>query len=332
MNPLVTCILTLLIGLSPLVDDLKEPKLILTWGQRGDKPGEFYSPIHIAINKHDEIYVADLNNSRVQKFTTEGVYLSEFPLPLDVPPRKSCIIGGMAVDDEGLIYLSFMNQNKLSVYKDNGTVVREWGKKGTGDGEFHQPGGIVLQKDGTLFVTDQCNHRIQKFTLDGKFLGTWGEYGSNPGQFGAPERKGSRFAGPHFLSQDSQGRLYTTEGVRGRVQQLTPEGKPLSAWGDKGDEPGGFGALDTGFSPITFGPVGVKVDPYDRVWVSSLNDRVQCFTPDGKFLFNLAPPGKDPGQLYRPHGMAFDSKGFLYVADASNQRIQKFHVPVPEFP
>jgi sugar lactone lactonase YvrE len=329
MNSFVACVLTFLMGLSPVADEVKEPKFVLTWGQRGDKAGEFYSPIHIAINKHDEIYVADLNNSRVQKFTTEGVYLSEFPLPMDAPPRRSCIIGGMAVDEEGLIYLSFMNQNKLSVYKDDGTVVREWGKKGAGNGEFHQPGGIVLRKDGTLFVADQCNHRVQTFTRDGTYLTQWGEFGSNPGQFGGPELKGSRFAGPHFLSQDSQGRLYTTEGVMGRIQQLSPDGKPLAAWGDKGDEPGGFGALDTGFSKGTFGPIGVKVDPYDRVWVSSLNDRVQCFTPDGKFLLNLAPPGKAPGQLYRPHGMAFDSEGFLYVADASNQRIQKFQVPSP---
>lgn len=309
--------------------DVKEPRFVLTWGHKGDQPGEFYSPIHLAINNRDEIYVADLNNSRVQKFTMEGVYLSEFPLPMDAPPRKSCIIGGMAVDEEGLIYLSFMNQNKLAVYKDDGTLVREWGKRGIDKGEFHQPGGIVLQRDGTLFVTDQCNHRVQKFTINGEFLNAWGEHGSMPGQFGGPELKGSRFGGPHFLSQDREGRLYTTEGVMGRVQQLSPEGKPLAAWGDKGDEPGGFGALDTGFSKGTFGPVGVFVDRDDRVWVTSLNDRVQGFTTDGKFLFSLGPSGHAPGQFSRPHGMAMDSKGFLYVADAGNQRIQKFEVPGP---
>src|SRR5262249_55137434 len=92
---------------------------------------------------------------------------------------------------------------------------REWGRRGTGDGEFNQPGGIVLVGDGTLFVADQGNHRVQKFTREGKFLATWGEYGSKPGQFGGPEPAGSRFAGPHFLSTDGLGRLFATEGARG---------------------------------------------------------------------------------------------------------------------
>jgi len=216
------------------------PRFILAWGSKGDKPGEFYSPISISINRQDEVYVTDLNNSRVQKFTSDGKYLGEFDLPLDAPPRKSCILGGMAVDERGLVYLSFMNQHKVAVYADNGVVVREWGQRGTADGEFHQPGGIVLYPDGSVYVTDQCNHRVQKFTSDGKFVAKWGEHGSLPGQFGGAEPAGSRFAGPHFLSMDSQGRLYTTEGVMGRVQQFSADGRALLSWGNKTDEPGGF--------------------------------------------------------------------------------------------
>jgi streptogramin lyase len=71
------------------------------------------------------------------------------------------------------------------------------------------------------------------------------------------------------------------------------------------------------------------VDKRDRVWVSSLNDRVQAFTPQGKFLFAIGGSGKELGQFARPHGMAMDSKGFLYVCDAGNQRVQKFEVPAP---
>ncbi|MBM3996405.1 MAG: hypothetical protein FJ303_19965 [Planctomycetes bacterium] len=94
-------------------------------------------------------------------------------------------------------------------------------------------------------------------------------------------------------------------------------------------DPGGFGNKKFPYSKFPFGPVAITVDKYDRVLVSSLNDRVQFFTTDGKFLFGIAGSGNMPGQLARPHGMAFDSKGFLYVADAGNQRIQKFAVPSP---
>lgn len=309
--------------------DLKEPKFLAEWGKKGDKAGEFYSPIGIAINKKDEVFVTDLNNARVQKFSSDGKHLGGFDLPLDNPKRKSCQAGGIVLDEKGNIYLSFMQQHRVGVYSEDGKLVREWGKRGKSDGEFDQPGGMVLTPDGILFVTDQCNHRVQKFTVEGKFLGKWGEHGTKPGQFDGTMPAGSRFGGPHFLAMDSKSRLYTTEGMLGRVQQLTTDGKPLLAWGNKGDKPGGFGALKTGYAAHTFGPIAVFVDRFDRIWVSSLNDRVQCYTPEGKYLFGIGGPGNGPGELARPHGMAFDSKGHLYIADAGNQRIQKFEVPAP---
>ncbi len=315
------------LGAGPAVSK-KAPRFVLAWGKKGDKPGEFYSPIGIAINDRDEVFVTDLNNARLQKFSADGKYLGGFDLPLDGFKRKSSQAGGIALDG-GLVYLSYMAQHKVEVYTEAGKLVSTWGRRGKGDGELLQPGGILVARDGTVFVADQGNHRVQRFTKEGKFLGKWGEHGSRPGQFGAPEPAGSRFAGPHFLAQDGRGRLYTTEGVLGRVQQLSPDGKPLRAWGDKGDQPGGFGALKTPYARHTFGPIAVMVDRHDRVWVSSLNDRVQAFTPEGRFLFGLGGTGKGPGQFARPHGMAVDSKGFLYVADAGNQRIQKFEVPGP---
>src|SRR5262245_3178307 len=84
--------------------DQKEARFLLAWGKKGDKPGEFYSPISITIDRRDVVYVTDLNNARLQRFTIEGEYLGGFDLPLDKAPRKSCIVGGMAVDDDGNAY------------------------------------------------------------------------------------------------------------------------------------------------------------------------------------------------------------------------------------
>jgi len=327
--PLAVAALTFLLVLGHGTAAAGEPnaaKFLLSWGKKGDKPGEFYSPIGIAINKKDEVFVTDLNNARLQIFTADGKYLGGFDLPRDDPKRKSNQAGGIAIDDQGLIYLSYMVQDKVQVYTAAGKLIREWGKAGKGDCEFAGPGGMVLAPDNTIYVADQRNHRIQKFARDGRFLGKWGEYGAKPGQFGGIEPKGSRFGGPHFLARDSMGRLYTTEGVIGRVQQFSSDGKLLRAWGDKGSQPGGFGSLKFGYSKHSFGPIAVMVDSHDRVWVSSLNDRVQCFTGDGKFLLGIGGTGKGPGQFARPHGMAVDSKGHLYVADAGNQRIQKFAI------
>ena len=307
-------------------------KWLLSWGRKGEAPGEFHSPIGIAIDKNDEILVTDANNGRVQRFNTDGKYLGGFDLPRDNPKnpkRRTGMAGGILVDGDGLIYVSFMSQHRIVVFTSDGKLVREWGRKGTGPGEFDQPGGMVFGPDGNLYICDQCNHRIQQFTREGKFLAQWGAHGSKPGEFGGPEKQGSRFAGPHFISLDSKGRLYTTEGCQARVQQFSLAGKPLAAWGNDSQEPGGFGATKYVYSPNPFSCIAVFVDPHDRVWVSSLNDRVQAFTPEGKHLLGIASSGSEAGQLARPHGMAMDSKGHLYVCDAGNERIQKFEISHP---
>lgn len=307
----------------------RQPRFLLSWGQKGDRPGDFFSPIGIAISRRDQVFVTDLNNSRVQQFTTAGKWVAVFDLPRDTPERKSSQAGGIAVDDQGLLYITFMMQDCVRVYTAEGKLVRQWGRRGSGEGDLWAPGGIVVARDGTVYVADQRNHRVQRFTREGEFLSGWGTYGGMPGQFGAPDAAGSRFAGPHFLTQDSRGRIYTTEGVAGRIQQFSGDGRFLLSWGSKGNAPGGFGAHPFGNVGQSFGPIGVFADRHDRVWVSSLNDRVQLFTPEGKFVLGLGGSGSGPGQLEQPHGMALDSRDHLYVADAGNQRIQKFEIPAP---
>ena len=54
----------------------------------------------------------------------------------------------------------------------DGTVLRQWGSKGTGNGQFTEPWGIAVAADGSVYVADTWNHRIQKFTNDGRLDGT----------------------------------------------------------------------------------------------------------------------------------------------------------------
>lgn len=326
LRPLSVLVLSFCGTILP-ADERSPPDFLIEWGTPGEQPGQFHSPVQIAINRRDEVYVADLNNARIQKFTAGGKYLGGFNLAWDAPPRKSTLIGGMTVDGQGRLYLTFMMQHKVAMYEDNGTLIREWGKLGPEAGQLHQPGGIVLLPDGNLLIADQCNHRLQKFSTDGQFLGQWGGHGSKPGQFGGLPKPGSRFDGPHYIALDSLGRIYTTEGFLGRIQQFSPEGKPLLSWGDKSDEPGGFGAYALG--QITGGPVGVFVGSDDRIYVSSLSDRIHVFNTEGKFLYRFGITGSEPGDFDKPHGMAMDSRGHFYVTDAGNQRIQKFRLTPP---
>lgn len=318
-------VISIAIGFSSPIVIASEPKFILQWGTAGDGPGQFHSPICIAVNKDDHVFVADLNNARIQQFTDSGDFVDQFELPRDEANRKSSLIGGIAFTSDGLICLSYMIQHKIAIVTQSGELVRQWGSKGNDNGQFNQPGGIVIRSNGNIVVADQCNHRLQEFTGSGEHIRNIGKHGDKTGEFGSPEPFGSRFGGPHFLGQDGQGRLYTSEGAAGRIQQLDCDGTPLTVWGSKTIEPGAFGEYSFGGLKNTFGPIGVFVDRSSQVWVSSLNDRVQCFSPEGQFRHRI--DGVSADDLFtHPHGMAQDSQGYLYVADSGGQRIVKFDI------
>jgi sugar lactone lactonase YvrE len=301
-------------------DDLPPPRFLLEWGGHGKGEGEFDACVGIAVGKNDVVYTAEFRNQRVQRFTTEGEFMGAFT----VQPHA----GGLAVDADGNVYVAHWNSNKVAAYSPSGELLREWGQKGTGDGEFQLPGSIAIGPDDLLYVPDQGNSRVQKFTREGKFVSKWGEHGTEPGQFGGGQPVGGRFAGPQFVAFDRVGNVYTTDAALDRIQKFTPDGKLLAFWGNERAEPGGFGPppMNKDGTPGPGGPISLCVDRRDRVWVSATNNRVQQFTNDGKYLRGVGGEGTEPGQFHLPHGIVLDSRDCLYVADTMNFRIQKFLV------
>lgn len=65
----------------------------------------------------------------------------------------------------------------------DGTYVKEWGRLGSGPGEFRTPHALAFDARGRLFVADRGNHRIQIFDQDGKLLDTWEQFSRVSGLF-----------------------------------------------------------------------------------------------------------------------------------------------------
>lgn len=300
-------------------DTDRAARVLLTWGTNGHGDGQFDIPIAIVISRRDEILVTDFRQSneeamsRVQRFDANGRLLGSF----EVDPMP----GGLALDNEGLLYATHMMRHKVAVYDEAGAKIREFGEHGAAPGEFDQPGGIVIGLDGSVFVADQVNRRVQRLTTKGEPLGAWGKYGVQPGQFGGKGSPRSRVGGPQFLAVNRQGDLYTTEAAPGRIQKFRQDGAHVLAWGDNDVGPGHFG----GNSSLP-GPIAIALDAEGNAWVTSTNHTVQQFTPDGKFLRRLGGEGDAPGSFRLPHGLAFDSQNHLYVCDSRNSRIQKIAV------
>jgi len=63
----------------------------------------------------------------------------------------------------------------------DGKHLLDWGKKGTGPGEFNLPHQVQLDSKGRVYVSDRENNRIQVFDANGKFLKQWTHLGATQG-------------------------------------------------------------------------------------------------------------------------------------------------------
>jgi sugar lactone lactonase YvrE len=148
--------------------------------------------------------------------------------------------------------------------------------------------------------------RIQVFDADGNFLRKWQ----------TPEQANGRPTGMTISSID--GNLMVADTHYYRILSYTPEGELLThatLGGTMGQGPGEFGFV-----------TDVVRDKDGNFFVSEYGefDRIQKFSPDGKFLLQWGGHGDTPGHFMRPQHLELDSDGLLWVADSCNHRIQVF--------
>ena len=94
-----------------------------------------------------------------------------------------------------------------------------------------------------------------------------------------------------------------------------------------GDQPASrFGSLGVGDGQF-HGPYSVACNSRGEVVVEELNQRIQVFDRNGKFMFKFGTEGKANGQLDSPCGVTIDQRNDqIVVTDACNHGVQSFDV------
>jgi DNA-binding beta-propeller fold protein YncE len=178
-----------------------------------------------------------------------------------------------------------------------------WGLHGVNPGHLHKPRAAAFDGKDHLFLADLTD-RIQVFDRDGHYLRGWSTPDFN-------------VDGPSGLSVDRYGRLLVADTHLYRVLVYSESGEILLQIGDgvQGTTPGRFGY-----------PTDVVIDRAGNFYVAEYgeNDRIQVFSPDGKWLRQWGGHGYDLGEFLKPRALAIDEQDRLFVADSCNHRIQVF--------
>ncbi len=145
---------------------------------------------------------------------------------------------------------------------------------------------------------------------------------------------GRGFSLPVDCALGPEGVLYVLN--RGTPTQRNTHVTICTVGGDYRTDFGSYGAGDGQF----IWPTSIVVDREGCVYISSesehigldtdgnvyvadwRNDRVQKFTPEGKFLAAYGTPGDHDGEFHRPSSVTVDRDGNMYVADWGNNRVQ----------
>ncbi|WP_074304786.1 peptidyl-alpha-hydroxyglycine alpha-amidating lyase family protein [Singulisphaera sp. GP187] len=236
-------------GEHPIVVFDRDGKFVRSWGD-----GLVKKAHGLRIDHNDNIWITDIGDHLVRKFAHDGTLLMTLGTkgkPGDGPDQFNQPTD-VAVTPSGAFFVTDGYGNaRVLAFSPEGRYLKEWGKRGTGDGEFHLPHAICLDRRGRIYVGDRENDRVQIFNPEGKFLASWTAGGA-----------------PFGLGLAVDGRLFVADGRANRVTVLDPDGKALTHWGQKGTDPGQF-----------LMPHAACLDAQGDVYVAEINGkRVQKFT------------------------------------------------------
>jgi DNA-binding beta-propeller fold protein YncE len=221
-------------------------------------PGCLYTPRGASVNDEGEIFVADSENFRVEVFSPDGTYITDWGSMGYYDPGYFIWPSDTAIDAEGNVYVADAHNNRIQKFTDEGDFIIEFGTSG-GETYLGDTFSVTIDKINNLvYATTNLGNRIVKFDTDGNFIKNWG----------VPGEEIEEFSSPHGIAVDNNGDVYVADTNNNRIQKFTAEGVFITQFGSKGTRDGEF-----------LHPKGIAVDNKGLVFVAdSENHRIQVFS------------------------------------------------------
>jgi DNA-binding beta-propeller fold protein YncE len=134
-------------------------KLLLSWGEEGDGVGQFALPHGVFVDRQNRVYVADRENQRIQIFTPQGEFITQWT---NFDNCKPCTV---FIDHDDIVYVPELHQ-RMSIFNMEGRLLERWGEDEPSHkpGQFFAPHTACTDSRGDLYVGEVLEgQRIQKF-------------------------------------------------------------------------------------------------------------------------------------------------------------------------
>ena len=157
--------------------------------------GMFVFPHGIAVDKDGNIWVTDGQGRdgkghQVFKFSPDGEVLmtlgkagvaGDGPDTFNQPDDVAIAPNGDIFVSDG--HTPAMGNARVMKFAKDGKFIKQWGRHGSGPGEFEVPHALAFDSRGRLFVGDRANNRIQIFDQDGNFIDQWKQFSRPSGVY-----------------------------------------------------------------------------------------------------------------------------------------------------
>jgi len=176
-------------NLDPIMEFDTEGRLLKSFGG-----GMFVFPHGLGVDKEGNVWVTDGQGKdgrghQVFKFSPDGKVLMTLGKAgvAGTTPDTFNMPSDVIVAPNGDIFIADghggNSNNRVVKFDKTGKYVTEWGKKGTGPGEFDGPHCLAFDSKGRLYVGDRNNNRIQIFDQNGKYIDEMKQFSRPSGIF-----------------------------------------------------------------------------------------------------------------------------------------------------
>jgi DNA-binding beta-propeller fold protein YncE len=169
-----------------------------------------WQPLAIGFDKTGDAYIADVSNGPavILVFGPDGKELRSFG-----PGHNLDHPNGIAVADNGMVYVADTGNGQLKVFDPSGGMIGSI-DRGAASGNLGLPVGVAIDDHGNVLVVDSNAARVQAYAQlaagqdSPNYINAFGEEGSGD----------ANFSYPNGLAADAQGRVYVADWGNDRLE------------------------------------------------------------------------------------------------------------------